>query len=622
MGRAECVGQVFIRPGGHGPARDLAGGRVCSYPALGCLLLGWSTCRLLCGLGHGTGLLGLSRRAGVHGNGSSCGQGAGSRVQAHGLGRAQFTDGSVYARGIELRRRRDALLTQPSFIDDRLLLDSQLPHEFIAHLRQARRRFASGWVLAVLLEQIRAERLVQRIRRGFSLFGGQGFILSACQCISVLLLVFGPHHLVDGRSVGCNVWQSCWLGVRWQLVCSSGSLAYLGLRCATVPTSQQRRAGASNAPQGCAHASSSSHALGWINGRIEWHGRPLTLVLRDAFLNSLLSRLARPRLRRACNSAAREPLATGQETLRAKRAADPAHNGRDDTGAAPRRDSLILRGASILGEVIGCARSIPARHRRASRNTASLSRALDTLRSKAGRAPKSTSTLHRRARPNERASCLGCCEHRIADDVPAHRTKLIRHALGAIHLLLKALLFGLNDGALLGFAGLDDVLVDPAGDRVSRFDEVGSGRDAAGRRVGDFDDGVVYCFEAASRWRFLMEAGKRVWAPVSVCLGMKLCEWVLCHPPTLKERCDGGRTLAGGVKKPRRAGLVDEAGAPGYSRPNSASVSCSVLISRSTSSGGISTQVVAISSPEAVLAVCLRPMSVFPLKTRVRTSVN
>ncbi|WP_289241271.1 hypothetical protein, partial [Delftia sp.] len=67
LGRAECVGQVFICPGGHGPARDLAGGRICSYPALGRLLLGWCAFRLLCGLGHGTGLLGLSRRAGVHG---------------------------------------------------------------------------------------------------------------------------------------------------------------------------------------------------------------------------------------------------------------------------------------------------------------------------------------------------------------------------------------------------------------------------------------------------------------------------------------------------------------------------------------------------------------------------
>ena len=59
-----------------------------------------------------------------------------------------------------------------------------------------------------------------------------------------------------------------------------------------------------------------------------------------------------------------------------------------------------------------------------------------------------------------------------------------------------------------------------------------------------------------------------------------------------------------------------------YSRPSSASVSCSVLISRSTSSGGISTQVVVTGRPADVLAVCLRPMSVLPPTMRVRTLVN
>ena len=59
-----------------------------------------------------------------------------------------------------------------------------------------------------------------------------------------------------------------------------------------------------------------------------------------------------------------------------------------------------------------------------------------------------------------------------------------------------------------------------------------------------------------------------------------------------------------------------------YSRLSSANVSCSVLISRSTSSGGISTQVVVTGSPADVLAVCLRPMSVLPPTIRVRTLVN
>lgn len=84
------------------------------------------------------------------------------------------------------------------------------------------------------------------------------------------------------------------------------------------------------------------------------------------------------------------------------------------------------------------------------------------------------------------------------------------------------------------------------------------------------------------------------------------------------------------AKKPRRAGLVlgwgdsvgrwRRVGRPGYSRPSSASVSCSVLMSRSTSSGGISTQVVETGRPADVLAVCLSPMSVRPPSTRVNWS--
>ncbi|WP_155525089.1 hypothetical protein [Delftia acidovorans] len=159
--RTECVRQVFIGPGGKGPASDLACGRVCSYLALGSLLLGWRACSFLCGLGHGTGLLGLNRRAGVHSNGSSCGQRANSRIQAHLLGRTLRANGSINARGIQLRGGRDALLAQPGLVDDRLLLSGQLPHEFIAHRRQARRHFSIGLVLADLLEQIRVERLMQ-----------------------------------------------------------------------------------------------------------------------------------------------------------------------------------------------------------------------------------------------------------------------------------------------------------------------------------------------------------------------------------------------------------------------------------------------------------------------------
>ena len=329
-------------------------------------------------------------------------------------------------------------------------------------------------------------------------------------------------------------------------------LIALGRGSGLMTAGQQRRASARNPAQGCAHTRSRRYTLGWINRRIEWDGRPLTLVLRDAFLNSLLSRLARPRLRRACNSSASKPLATSQETLRAKRAADPADNGRDDAGAATCRDSLILRGASILGKVVGCAGCVTARHRRASRNTASLSRALDTLRAEPRYTPEGTSTLYRRARPNERTNCLGCCKNRVANDVPAYRAQLIHHAVGAVHLLLKALLFGLNDRTLLGFAGLDDVLVDPAGDSVAGLDEVGSGRDPACRRIGNFDHRIVYgCSSTAAGLlaiqrpiEWLQPASRR---PVKFAReGLEVA--FVCHPPTLKERCGGGRTLGGAQK--------------------------------------------------------------------------
>ncbi|QRI92529.1 hypothetical protein JQN63_11465 [Delftia lacustris] len=87
--------------------------------------------------------------------------GACSRIQAHFLGRTLRANGSINARGIQLRGGRDALLAQPGLVDDRLLLSGQLPHEFIAHRRQARRHFSIGLVLADLLEQIRVERLMQ-----------------------------------------------------------------------------------------------------------------------------------------------------------------------------------------------------------------------------------------------------------------------------------------------------------------------------------------------------------------------------------------------------------------------------------------------------------------------------
>ncbi|WP_244387987.1 hypothetical protein [Delftia lacustris] len=312
--RTECVRQVFIGPGGQGPALNLACGRVCSDLALGGLLLGWRACGFLCGLGQSGGLLGLGGRAGIHCQGSSCGQRASSRIQAHFLGRTLRANGGINARGIQLRGGRDVLLAQPGLVDDRLLLSGQLPHEFIAHRRQARRHFSIGMVLADLLEQIWAESLVQRVRRGFPVLGRQGLVLSSRQRFSVLLLALWPHYLVDGGAVGCNVWQARRLGagLLWSSICCLAGLGRAVLRRPTVPTSQQRRASARDATQGRTHASSSSYTLGWFNGRIEWHGRPLTLVLRDAFLNSLLSRLARPCLRRACNSAAREPLATGQ----------------------------------------------------------------------------------------------------------------------------------------------------------------------------------------------------------------------------------------------------------------------------------------------------------------------
>ena len=87
LGRSESVGQVLIRPGGQGPAFDLAGGRVCGNLALGGLLLGWRTGGNFGGLRQSIGLLGLGSRTGIHGQGSSCGQRAGGRVQTHGLGR-------------------------------------------------------------------------------------------------------------------------------------------------------------------------------------------------------------------------------------------------------------------------------------------------------------------------------------------------------------------------------------------------------------------------------------------------------------------------------------------------------------------------------------------------------
>ncbi|MDR3018637.1 MAG: hypothetical protein LBV56_24665 [Delftia acidovorans] len=67
---------------------------------------------------------------------------------------------------------------------------------------------AIGLALTGLLEQIRVERLVQRIRRGLPVFGGQRLILGPRQSIPVLLLALGPHHLVDGSAIGCNVWQT------------------------------------------------------------------------------------------------------------------------------------------------------------------------------------------------------------------------------------------------------------------------------------------------------------------------------------------------------------------------------------------------------------------------------
>lgn len=78
----------------------------------------------------------------------------------------------------------------------------------------------------------------------------------------------------------------------------------------------------------------------------------------------------------------------------------------------------------------------------------------------------------------------------------------------------------------------------------------------------------------------------------------------------------------GSVGRCRRGVMLRRVPRGCYSRPSSVSVSCSILINCPTSSGGISTHVVVTGRPADVLAVCLRPMSVLPCSTRVRTLVN
>ena len=82
-----------------------------------------------------------------------------------------------------------------------------------------------------------------------------------------------------------------------------------------------------------------------------------------------------------------------------------------------------------------------------------------------------------------------------------------------------------------------------------------------------------------------------------------------CHTPHRRKKARSGRASV-------------ERKFCSYSSPSSASVSCSVLIKRFTSSGGISIQTVETGRPEVALAVCLSPMSGFPFTMLVRTLVN
>ncbi|TDF28773.1 hypothetical protein EZI45_12935, partial [Delftia tsuruhatensis] len=201
--RTECVRQVFIGPGGQGPALNLACGRVCSDLALGCLLLGWRACGFLCGLGHGTGLLGLSRRAGVHGNGSSCRKGAGSRVQPHGargrhrrrarglqdlvvwgfdrtIGRALCIAPGLFCRAL-LRKGRCAIRRSG-------LRHLGLAALFLLQLRNAGIEFAAHGIQAWI--RYRSIRLSRRARR----WSGRS-VRSACNVRSGLQIL--PARRID-----------------------------------------------------------------------------------------------------------------------------------------------------------------------------------------------------------------------------------------------------------------------------------------------------------------------------------------------------------------------------------------------------------------------------------------
>ncbi len=198
LGRAECVGQVFICPGGHGPALNLACGWVCSDLALGCILLGWRACGFLCGLGHGTGLLGLGGRARIHGQGSSCGQGACSWIQPHG---ARSRHGRR-ARGLQdlVVRGFDCAIGRGLRITLGLLCRAQLRHGsrairrsglrhlglaalFLLQLRHAGLEFAAHGVQACIRH--RGIRLSRRARR----WSSSSNVRSACNVRSGLQIL-------------------------------------------------------------------------------------------------------------------------------------------------------------------------------------------------------------------------------------------------------------------------------------------------------------------------------------------------------------------------------------------------------------------------------------------------
>lgn len=276
------------------------------------------------------------------------------------------------------------------------------------------------------------------------------------------------HHVADALAEAL----ARHLLAHHQLGSAFGQFALLRLLTARVASSEQRRAGTRDAAQGRTHVGCSRHTLRRIDARIERHGRPLTLVLRDAFFDSSLRRLAGNRLQGTRCSSTSKALAAGQKPLSIEGTTSTTDNGRQHAGSARSRHGLVRRGAALLRQVVG----------RASSNAVCAARRLHSLASQAVGARRQPSTLHRQARPSERACSLRRSQQRVLRHVLAHGRQLAANTISVLHLLSELLLQGLDHIALRSLAGLNDVLVDPARDIVAGLDEV---RSLNGRVVQD-----------------------------------------------------------------------------------------------------------------------------------------